>query len=509
MLTSRYCHNLLVIIDDVWCVEDAEPIVKAFSSCKIVLTTRMNDIEQYIPTKQVVSVGPMEQNEAISLLTSGVINISQLSQEDVSLLDELAQDVHQWPLLLSLIRGQLSHQLRRYHLSCREAIETVQAKLDNLGLTAFDKNDIDRIQSRKFAVKICIGITLELLEKSLLDKMRSLILYTGIGGSLQVAVLHYLWNIAEKGARAVVHVLWAYGIVKLTNIVIPPHNATLQCVEVHAVISHFITENMDSNEVVILLSHLNTDQSIFDGLRDSFMQSYGVSNLSSLASIDYLKCKENEIKYLWLPFYIQRVTVYTTIDPHHLLVTLQQLCDTLISSSTITAFFPSLEDDIKSLVTDCHCILKKAFKYCRKFSQNTQHSLASGNYQDLIQTIDTYANSYPLAIVAQKAVTMVQKTIPYCDGKLLQYVLSLCETLQLKTHDYHDITLYILPCIKLSIKEIHQIDTSIQAGSSDIEATRHYFLSGKSEEQHNLLRINFRINQQKVAPNLVATLYSK
>ncbi|XP_065894247.1 uncharacterized protein [Dysidea avara] len=101
-ITSLYCRNLLVIIDDVWHVEDAEPIVKAFSNCKIVLTTRMNDIEQYIPTKQVVTVGPMEQSEAISLLTCGVIDISQLSQDDVSLLDELAQDVHLWPLLLSL-----------------------------------------------------------------------------------------------------------------------------------------------------------------------------------------------------------------------------------------------------------------------------------------------------------------------------------------------------------------------------------------------------------------------
>ena len=94
----------------------------------------MNDIEQYIPTKQVVSVGPMEQSEAISLLTSGVIDVSKLLQEDVSLLDELAQEVHLWPLLLSLIRGQLSHNLKRYKLSYHEAIENVQAKLHDKGL---------------------------------------------------------------------------------------------------------------------------------------------------------------------------------------------------------------------------------------------------------------------------------------------------------------------------------------------------------------------------------------
>ena len=85
-LTSDYYRNLLVIIDDVWHVEDAEPLVKAFSNCKTILTTRMNDIEQYIPSKQSIIIGPMMEDEAISLLTSGVIDSSQLSQEDVSLL---------------------------------------------------------------------------------------------------------------------------------------------------------------------------------------------------------------------------------------------------------------------------------------------------------------------------------------------------------------------------------------------------------------------------------------
>ena len=141
-LVSNYYRNLLVIIDDVWHVEDAEPIVKAFSHCKTVLTTRMNNIDQYLPSKQVVNIGPMTEDEAISLLTSGIIDSSRLSQEDVSLLNELAEDVHLWPLLLSLIRGQLSHYLKHYYLSCRKAIENVQTKLHHKGLTTFDKNNM-------------------------------------------------------------------------------------------------------------------------------------------------------------------------------------------------------------------------------------------------------------------------------------------------------------------------------------------------------------------------------
>ena len=44
-LTSEYYHNLLVIIDDLWNIGDAEPLVKAFSNCKTILTSRMNNIE--------------------------------------------------------------------------------------------------------------------------------------------------------------------------------------------------------------------------------------------------------------------------------------------------------------------------------------------------------------------------------------------------------------------------------------------------------------------------------
>ena len=58
-LTWEYYRNLLVIIDDVWHVEDAEPLVKAFSNCKIILTTRMKDIEQFIPSQNSVTIGPM------------------------------------------------------------------------------------------------------------------------------------------------------------------------------------------------------------------------------------------------------------------------------------------------------------------------------------------------------------------------------------------------------------------------------------------------------------------
>ena len=248
-ITQLTSCNLLVIIDDVWHVEDALLIVKAFSHCKTILTTRMNDIEQYIPSTQSITIGPMEGNEAVSLLTSGLINISQLSQEDVNLLHEISQNALLWPLILSLIRGQLSHYLKQCKFPYHEAIQNVKDKLFHKGLTAFDMSNFDSThKSRNLAVEACIEMTLELLTKPLSDRIKILILYTGIGTSFPTQVLNNLWNIPKEDGEETVDLLWAYGLLQFTNITISPSKTQLHCVKIHAVISQYINEFMSYEE---------------------------------------------------------------------------------------------------------------------------------------------------------------------------------------------------------------------------------------------------------------------
>ena len=506
-LTSHYYHKLLVIIDDVWHVEDAEPLVKAFSNCTTILTTRMNDIEQYIPSKLSVTIGPMTNNEAISLLTSGVIDSSQLSQEDVSLLNELAQDVHQWPLLLSLIRGQLSHNLKQYHLSYHKVIENVQTKLHHKGLTAFDKNNFETMnKSRKFAVKACIEMTLELLTKSLSDKIKRLILWTGIGTSLQTAVLHKLWNISKQEAEDAVDVLWTYGLVQFTDITISPNNITQQCVEVHAVVSQYIIEFMDSNEVNALApfaEKLSTAQSVGEEFRLTLQQSYGIRDQSSLTAMDYLKYQLSEIENFLLPFYLKSINMRMVTDPHLIILALQQINNVLVSSSYYSNLLSLLGEEIYSLITDCKQLLRDAHKLCRKLNQSVERNLYERNYDKLIQTVEEFIKIYPLCMVAQKAVTIVKRIMPYCDGELLSYMMMECELLQIRTPDYHVITTSTLPHIKLYIKLHKQITSSLLNGSPDIELTYHYIMSGKLNEETELLWTNSLIKLQEIAPNYV------
>ena len=505
-LTREYFGNLLVIIDDVWHVEDAEPLVKAFSNCKIILTTRMNDIERFIPSQNSVTIGPMILSEAISLLTKGIIDNSRLSQEDVSLLNELAQDVHLWPLLLSLIRGQLSHNLKQDHLSYHEAIQTLQTKLHCKGLTAFDKNNIATInKSRKLAVKACIEITLELLTKSLSDKIKTLILYTGIGTSIQKAVLNNLWNVSKQEAEYSVNVLWAYGLVQFTDIIIFPKNIKQHCVEVHAVISQYIIECIDSEEAFTLSPYgkLNTVGSIRKGLMVTFQQLYGVHGLSSITAVDFLKYTLSEIENVLLPYSLETINTFTVTDPHKVIIILQRIKNGIMFSPCTMNRLSLLDDQIYSLQNECKQNLKNVNKLCRKLNQSVQRNLCEQKYDKLIQTVEEFIKNYPMCIVAQQAFTMVKRIIPYCDGELLHYITIKCEQLQMMTSDYHCITTLTLPHTKLFVKQHDKITTSLHNGSPDIELTRHYFWSGKDKEELELVQNNYLIKLQEVAPNVV------
>ena len=506
-LISDYYHNLLVIIDDVWHVEDAEPIVKAFSCCKTILTTRMNDIEQYIPSKQSVVIGPMTPNEAICLLTNGVTDRSQMTQEDVGLLDELAQDAHLWPLLLSLIRGQLSHNLKQYNFSIQRSIQNVQTKLHHKGLTAFDKNNIEAMsKSRKLAVKACIEMTFELLSKSLSDKIKSLILWTGIGTSLQTTVLNNLWSVSKQEAEDTAEMLWTYGLVQFTDITISPNGVSQYCVEVHAVFSQYIIEHMDSEEVRTLTPFggvLNTARSVRSGLWLAFQQSYGVQDPSSLPAVDYLKFKLSEIENNLLPFFLKIINMYTVTEPHVVILSLREVTDTLVFSPYKVSLLSSLNEEINSVTSGCKEMLKHVYKMCRKLNQSVQRNLYEKNYDRLIQNVEEFIRNYPLCNIAQRAANLVKKIIPYCDGELLYHMTMECEYLQTKTFGYHEITTYILPFITLDTKLHKLISSSLQSGLPNITQIYQYIMSGKYEEDFELVKTKRLIKLKEVAPNFV------
>ena len=157
--TDKYYRNLLVLIDDVWDIGDAEPILKAFSSCKTILTSRMSDICQFISSEEQIIVDAMTELEAVNLLlTDQPVDANSLSENTMKLVAELAQDVLLWPLLLFLVRGHIKRNQQLYSHSFEKTIQEVQSELYKNGLTAFDKNVFDKSKGRKTAIKACVKL---------------------------------------------------------------------------------------------------------------------------------------------------------------------------------------------------------------------------------------------------------------------------------------------------------------------------------------------------------------
>ena len=507
-ITNDYYRNLLVIIDDVWYIEDAEPLVRAFSNCKTILTTRMNDIEHYIPSKTSVVVGPMKQDEAISLLTSGIMDSRQLSQVDIRLFHELAQDVHLWPLLLSLIRGQLSYHLKQHHLSYHNAIQSVQAKLYDRGITAFDNNNIETVKKlRKLAVKACIELSLELLAKPFSDRIKMLILFIGMGTSLQTTALSDLWKISKQEAEDTVETLWAYGLIHFIDhdVTLFLGNVTQHCVEVHAVISQYIIESIESKEFLDLrLLYLFDGNTIPKQLMLSFQQACGINNLLLLCEMDLLKYKQSEIQNFTLPYFVRVINSEIFCGPHITVLALQSLEKFLKRLAGHDLQLLSICKEISSLIVDSKQVLKNAIKLCRKLNQSAQRNLHEGNYDKFIQAIeDIIVKDYPLWPVTQKAVVIVKEIITYYDGVLLQYMIRIRDRLLVYTCGYHTTPMFILPQLKLYIKLHKQITSSLLNGSPSITETYNYIINGGIFEEIAIVKANRLIKLQRVAPNWV------
>ena len=105
--------KFLVILDDVWEVEDALVYVEVFRSCKILVTTRKSVVNSEIQTKHPIDIKPMELNEAVKLLTYHIDIFNTIDDNDKATLHKLAEDLHCWPLLLNLVHTQL-------HIYCNE-----------------------------------------------------------------------------------------------------------------------------------------------------------------------------------------------------------------------------------------------------------------------------------------------------------------------------------------------------------------------------------------------------
>ncbi|HEV3040948.1 MAG TPA: NB-ARC domain-containing protein [Candidatus Angelobacter sp.] len=144
-------RNILIVIDDVWKSTHLDLFLSARGSCGYLLTTR---ILNALPTRaRRVSVDAMHQDEAITLLSAGL----EPNSNEKRLLRELASNLGDWPMLLSLANGVIRHRVIDLSEPLTDALDFVSKDLRENGLTAFDASLPEK---RSEAVAVTMTVTL-------------------------------------------------------------------------------------------------------------------------------------------------------------------------------------------------------------------------------------------------------------------------------------------------------------------------------------------------------------
>ena len=266
--------KLLVIIDDVWEVEEAVDYAKTFIGCKIVLTTRRKDVASSIHCIHKICVDSMESSEAFRLLTSEIKDLQINNSVTVSQLNELAINSYNWPLLLNLVRGQLNYYCKIMPNSPLAVIERVTKKLYENGLTAFDpKSSI-----RQKAVNASIKASLDLLSEENVARLNRLITSVLFGSIIPKQLLMYIWQISNEKMSECCDDFWSVGLFSFAS-----SSFDKTCIEIHSVMTQYVFDNIKYDNAMHLILYWFFDMS-------NFMQYF----VQYLMSQPQMELEENE-----------------------------------------------------------------------------------------------------------------------------------------------------------------------------------------------------------------------
>ena len=514
--TNKYYQKLLVLIDDVWEFEDAEPILTAFSSCKTILTSRKIELigseEQSV---RHITVDAMTELEAVNLLTDQFVDVNSLSENTWRLITELAQDLLLWPLLLYLVRGHIRRNKELYKHSFETTIREVQIELYKNGLTAFDKNCLTasdknclktKSKGRGSAIKACVEVSLDFLGQQEKDNLITLILYAGIGGSVPLSVLHLLWQVSEENGKACREKLWSYGLVMSKQLQIPPQSNIQVCAEVHCTVSTYIMYSLSSAEVVRLSNVCNNLKGFIEALTNDFIKCYG-SHPSELDAVKFLEYWKIRLEHDILPYYLRRINMCAVIDPHKIIWLMDQILEALQQIPQMFQVLAELASEFHAIGKESKMLFKKTTKSSQKLSQIVLKHMYESDYKNAVSTLQNYCSSYEVGKIASRSLKLCRKVFSKFGGQVNSFFVEKYQQLLTLTPEHHEVTgtTIVLARIDLHIDLYKQIIDALESKSkSQIQSINEYIKSGNFHEEEDLVNIHYLIKLERAAPEDLA-----
>ena len=299
-LVVNHLHKLLVIIDDVWEVSDALVYTQVFNGCKIVMTTRRENVNKLIPSKMCITIERMNEEEAVKLLTYNLPG--QGPSEHTS---QLAQKLHCWPLLLKLVHGQLSVCISEHHKPLIQAIDQVEEALKGKGLDAVD---VDKRRSAVMAVTEC---SIALLSSDEMYTLQKLVLSAGFSMPVAVPLLPAMLKINSEDIEKLCKRLLKLGLINHCQFMTASNNKAMPCYEVHLIVAQYIIDHMTFESPVQLvdaldLGDINVISTVLAGGDDSNVSYHCLATVTAIDAIvlpnhirslfTLIKCLQHEVK---------------------------------------------------------------------------------------------------------------------------------------------------------------------------------------------------------------------
>ena len=411
LLFASFPCKLLIILDDVVDADDVTEYVEIFGSSKTVLTTRKNDINITIPSKKCFDIGPMKIFEAVQLLTWRIPQLAALGANDANKIQELAKDLYYWPLLLSLVRGQLYIHCTAWKESPTSALLNVRQKLQDKGLTAFDPQRI----KKESAVKASINASLELLTNNEKYVLFHIVSGIGIGSSVLKACIFKFSKVSSEEFDKLIKNLWSHGLINVGEIMLPPKVVAHSCIEIHDVIAQYIVEEMPYDYHVFL-----TEVNIID-FGNCFLSivdthEINVTNVKTDAVI--------MIDVLLIPFIIRTFAVLTRakqIEFSKSLDSLIESCSNILKTRAVMDFLKRKQP------------LSQIYGFVKENCRIMQSLLLDNKYDEAVAWITEYTENHPLMVLLESIQTLKKELINECkhNPELIELINKTIETVDL------------------------------------------------------------------------------
>jgi hypothetical protein len=196
----------LIVIDDVWNLQDLRPFLQGGASCSRLITTRLFSIARAAASEaNRVNVAEPQADEAARILTAGV-TVPPESTGSVRLLTERLKRV---PLLLELANRTLLEQIALGQTAAG-ALDWALRKYADLGVVAFDEKNA---RARTDAIARTVEVSLDSLKD---ERQRCLEL--GVipeDTDVPFSVLGTLWSLKETQVQTLAQRLHDAALLKL------------------------------------------------------------------------------------------------------------------------------------------------------------------------------------------------------------------------------------------------------------------------------------------------------